>query len=93
MGAGVLAGILVGAVSGRLSQIAFNPLGLNLTPVVLLFVPIREMLYPGMAEDPFFRGFLWGALRRCGWKDIWIVQGMLLWLVAGAHLWGAQSGA
>lgn len=23
-------------------------------------------------EEPLFRGFLWGYLRRAGWKDIWI---------------------
>jgi membrane protease YdiL (CAAX protease family) len=86
LGIGVLTGIIVGALSGRLSKLEFNPLQSQLTLGVLVFLPIREMLYAGIAEEPFFRGFLWGALRRRGWKDIWVLmlQGMLFWL---AHIY------
>jgi hypothetical protein len=39
VGVGVLAGILVGALSGWLSKLEFNPLRLQLTPVVLVILP------------------------------------------------------
>ena len=28
--------------------------------------------YAAVSEEPFFRGFLWGALRKTGWKEVWI---------------------
>ncbi|HEY5156651.1 MAG TPA: CPBP family intramembrane glutamic endopeptidase [Anaerolineales bacterium] len=28
--------------------------------------------YAAVSEEPFFRGFLWGALRKVGWKEVWI---------------------
>jgi membrane protease YdiL (CAAX protease family) len=39
---------------------------------VWIFAPIQQMFYAGIIEEPFFRGFLWGALRKVGWKEIWI---------------------
>jgi membrane protease YdiL (CAAX protease family) len=43
---------------------------------------IQQMLSSGLAEEPFFRGFLWGCLRKTGLKDLWIwlVQAGLFWL-------------
>jgi membrane protease YdiL (CAAX protease family) len=36
----------------------------------------------GIGKEPFFRGFLWGSLRKTGLKDIWIwlAQAGLFWL-------------
>ncbi len=28
--------------------------------------------YAGVTEEPMFRGFLWGYLRKAGWRDWWI---------------------
>jgi membrane protease YdiL (CAAX protease family) len=28
--------------------------------------------YAAILEEPFFRGFLWGMLRKAGWKEVWI---------------------
>ena len=49
---------------------------------LLLFLPLQQMLFAGIIEEPFFRGFLWGALRKAGWKDpwIWLTQAGLFWL-------------
>lgn len=84
---GVLAGVVVGAFSGWLTRIELGSTpAQTLTLVVLVFLPLQQMLYAGIAEEPFFRGFLWGALRRAGWKDVWIciLQGALFWL---AHVY------
>jgi len=86
VGIGVLTGVIVGVLSGWLSLLEFNPSRSQLTMKVLMLLPIQEMLYAGIAEEPFFRGFLWGALRKRGWKEGWVlaVQGMLFWL---AHIY------
>jgi membrane protease YdiL (CAAX protease family) len=31
-----------------------------------------QLGYAAVAEEPLFRGFLWGYLRKAGWKDVWI---------------------
>jgi membrane protease YdiL (CAAX protease family) len=38
----------------------------------MLVNPVQQMFYAGGMEEPLFRGFLWGALRRAGWRDRWI---------------------
>jgi membrane protease YdiL (CAAX protease family) len=50
------------------------------------------MLYAGIAEEPFFRGFLWGSLRKLGLKDVWIwlIQAGLFWL---GHTYALVNGA
>ncbi|MGE5072970.1 MAG: lysostaphin resistance A-like protein [Anaerolineae bacterium] len=42
--------------------------------------------FAAAAEEPLFRGFLWGYLRRAGWSEgwVWLVQGSLFML---AHLY------
>jgi membrane protease YdiL (CAAX protease family) len=86
VGIGVLTGVIIGMLSGWLSRLEFNPSRSQLTMKVLMLLPVQEMLYAGIAEEPFFRGFLWGALRKRGWKDWWVlaVQGVLFWL---AHIY------
>lgn len=87
IGVGVVAGIAAGAFSGRLSKLEFvPPPGMRVTPGVLILLPVHQLLYAGIAEEPLFRGFLWGALRRAGWKDIWvlILQLALFWV---AHIY------
>ena len=84
---GVLAGVVVGAFSGWLARLEVGPPpGQRLTLAALTLLPVQQMLYAGIAEEPFFRGFLWGALRRAGWKDVWIwvLQAVLFWL---AHIY------
>lgn len=52
------------------------------TSTLLVFVPLWQMLYAGLGEEPFFRGFLWGSFRKTGLKDVWIwlLQAALFWL-------------
>ncbi len=46
--------------------------------------------YAAISEEPVFRGFLWGYLRKIGWRDLWIwlFQGLLFVL---AHLYYIKS--
>ena len=40
------------------------------------------MTWAAVLEEPLFRGFLWGYLRRVRWKDgwIWLFQALLITL-------------
>lgn len=38
-----------------------------------LIYPFYQLGYAAVPEEPVFRGFLWGGLRKAGVKDIWIL--------------------
>jgi len=33
---------------------------------------LYQLGYAAVTEEPLFRGFLWGALHKAGWKPLWI---------------------
>lgn len=39
----------------------------------LIFGIPYQLGYAAVSEEPLFRGFLWGWLRRIGWQDRWIL--------------------
>lgn len=83
VGIGVLAGIALAAYFAAAFRIASPGFGKTTpTSTELIFSPLWQMLYAGLGEEPFFRGFLWGGLRKTGLKDVWIwlVQAALFWL-------------
>jgi membrane protease YdiL (CAAX protease family) len=75
---GLLAGLLI-SVSGNLIpfQSALKNIHarqVNLIPV-FTSTGINILYHLGFApvnEEPLFRGFLWGYLRRYNWKEVWI---------------------
>lgn len=75
-------GIAFGALTGYGIRMQ-NPYRATrrLTTALVAFGPLQQMLHAGMAEEPLFRGFLWGALRRARWKEVWI------WLLQAALFW------
>lgn len=83
---GAVAGIALGAFFGLLIRIRSHGLAQRLTFLLVTLLPVQQMMHAGISEEPFFRGFLWGALRRTGLKDGWILllQGVLFWL---SHLY------
>jgi membrane protease YdiL (CAAX protease family) len=52
------------------------------TPALLILLPLRQMFTAALVEEIFFRGFLWGSLRKAGIKDVWcwLIQAGLFWL-------------
>ena len=70
---GITAGIVVGWVLGFLLRLQTPGSASTVTPQLLFFLPTIQLVHAGIAEEPFFRGFLWGALRKSGWKDGWIL--------------------
>jgi membrane protease YdiL (CAAX protease family) len=81
-------GIVVGYLFGYLLRLFPNFSGVSpkFDPILLLILPVTQLVRAGIAEEPLFRGFLWGYLRRLGWKDGWILvfQMGLFWV---AHIY------
>lgn len=71
--AGMATGIVSGILVGFLLRYQFPGGAEQLTPSLMFFLPTEQLVYAGIAEEPFFRGFLWGGLHRAGWKDSWIL--------------------
>ena len=86
----ILTGIILGVFVGILMRnnwpdiTKYKPLTqiFSLPAKVLIFLPMHQMFFAGIAEEPFFRGFLWGLLRKVGLNEIWIwlIQAGLFWL-------------
>jgi len=64
---------------------AYHPGAVSLIAQGLWLVPY-QIGYAAVSEEPLFRGFLWGHLRKLGWKDrtIWLFQAGLFTL---AHIY------
>jgi len=65
---GVVANVLV-----SLAMIAWMDYPVPPDPgKIALLSPLYQLGYAAVSEEPLFRAFLWGALRKAGWKDGWI---------------------
>lgn len=90
-GLGIIVGVVVALAIRVVASMfpgtseAAPPGGSSLMLVAFNFFPY-QIGYAGVAEEPLFRGFLWGKLRGSGWQElwIWIVQGVLF---AIAHVY------
>ncbi len=53
------------------SRSAFNPI---ISEILVSAVPsfFYQLGFAGITEEPLFRGFLWGYLRKAGWRERWI---------------------
>lgn len=94
-----LAGILGGSVAMIL--LAY-PMSLTI-PGALVFLPDPlarfgpdvlsfpyQLGYSAVTEEPLFRGFLWGCLRRSGWKEVWIWLAQAVLFMLG-HIYYLQQ--
>jgi membrane protease YdiL (CAAX protease family) len=76
-----------------LSDIFETPDMLGQYLLYLVRKPLQQAFYAGAMEEPLFRGFLWGALLRAGWKHGWICLfqaglfclGHIYYLLAGLY--------
>jgi membrane protease YdiL (CAAX protease family) len=53
------------------NDLTFRPDLFDLLAPVAMSFPY-QLGYAAVTEEPLFRGFLWGYLRKSGWKEIWI---------------------
>lgn len=97
-GVGILVGLLTAIVLSFPAAAQLQTMN-EMTPVGfwifgrILFAFIidfpYQLGYAAVSEEPLFRGFLWGYLRRSGWQDrwIWLFQAGLFML---AHIYYAN---
>ena len=76
-GWGLLAGLLTAAILGYPMSFQVDNVPASLPGLFpLTFMILRQVFYQlgyaAVTEEPLFRGFLWGYLRKAGWKDVWI---------------------
>jgi membrane protease YdiL (CAAX protease family) len=89
---GIAAGSVAGIVAGYISRYQIPGGAERLTPSLMFFLPTQQLVYAGINEEPFFRGFLWGGLRRAGWKDAWIlVFQTILFMIGHIYYFGRLS--
>lgn len=87
LGAGILTGMIMGIIAAyifshyqtpnlanreSISVILASPELIIKYLSLIILLPVIQMVLAGALEEPLFRGFLWGALRRSRWKDGWI---------------------
>jgi membrane protease YdiL (CAAX protease family) len=79
----IIVGICVGVIVGKILSIQTrdnNPMYPTiLTCVTEFFIQLGNA---AAIEEPLFRGFLWGFLKKLHWHDLWIwlFQAVLFWL-------------
>ncbi|MBN1872612.1 MAG: CPBP family intramembrane metalloprotease [Anaerolineae bacterium] len=76
-GWGLLAGLLTVVLLGYPASFQVEDVPARLPQVFpLVFTTLRGLFYQlgyaAVTEEPLFRGFLWGYLRKAGWKNVWI---------------------
>lgn len=87
--AGIAAGVVLGIMIGYVQRYQFSGATEPLTSSLMFFLPTQQLVSAAIAEEPFFRGFLWGALRRSGWKDGWIlIFQAVLFMIAHVYYFG-----
>lgn len=58
-----------------------------------LLSPVYQLGFAAVPEEPLFRGFLWGGLRKLGLKDFWIlIIQALLFLVGHIYYLNTDHG-
>lgn len=63
---GIVGGLIVGLSLGYLNGFGFGPRA-SFPALIVLFQ--RQLTFSATLEEPLFRGFLWGYLKKFGWND------------------------
>lgn len=82
---GIFSGIIFGIIIGFIDKIG-RPLNEINSPKLSLIILVQSLLMQlysaPLCEEPFFRGVLWGYLKKFGWAEskIWLFQALLFTL-------------
>ncbi|MBN1451088.1 MAG: CPBP family intramembrane metalloprotease [Anaerolineales bacterium] len=101
---GIVAGIIVGLVCGVASGFIIAQqdmlLGLERLEAAtslgsVLVLILHQASFAGLAEEPLFRGFLWGYLKKAGWNEnkILVYQAALFSLAHLQYLFAGYWGS
>ncbi|TFG32023.1 CPBP family intramembrane metalloprotease [Candidatus Thorarchaeota archaeon] len=83
---GVVVGIVVGLILGTLESMLFPVVRIPISLFEIVTLLMYQLINAAAVEEPVFRGFLWGHLRKRGMKDshVFIFQALLFWI---AHIY------
>ncbi|MDF2884076.1 MAG: Abortive infection protein [Clostridiaceae bacterium] len=82
----ILIGIAAGAITAIISSYFLSKqvsnTGMKATFSVVLITILTQLTNAAIFEEPFFRGVLWGVLKKLRWKEGWIylTQAALFWI-------------
>ena len=76
VGLGAAAAALLGFLMAKFQPMTENPEKGSFSLAMLCAVFVSQLTRAAVDEEPLFRGFLWGFLRKAGWHDagIWLFQ-------------------
>ncbi len=90
--------ILIGLAIGAITAIISSPLlskqvtntGMKATASIVVMSFLTQLTNAAIFEEPFFRGILWGVLKKYKCKDLWIclIQAVLFWI---SHIYYINS--
>jgi membrane protease YdiL (CAAX protease family) len=70
-------------MEGFLLRFQITRIAGKIVPSLFYILPTQQLVIAAIPEEPLFRGFLWGVLKRYKWRDVWI-----LFFQAGLFLFG-----
>jgi membrane protease YdiL (CAAX protease family) len=87
-GIGILVGVAQALLLGYPMSLQLDPSFQNYKPILfnellpILPIFVYQLGMAAVTEEPLFRGFLWGHLRKAGWNEwgIWLFQALLFML-------------
>jgi membrane protease YdiL (CAAX protease family) len=83
---GAAVGVVMAVAVGMLLSWQDTRSDQAVTASMFVLFPLTQLTNAAIQEEPLFRGFLWGYLRKAGWKEswVWLFQAALFWL---AHIY------
>lgn len=79
---GMAAGAFTAVISSFFLSKQVNNSGIKATFSFAVISILTQITNAAILEEPFFRGILWGALKKLRWKEGWIfiTQALLFWI-------------
>lgn len=68
-----IVGFLYAIVVGALYQSFTKRTTIEATFPIFILLFITQLSNAALSEEPLFRGFIWGYLRKRNWKEYWIL--------------------
>lgn len=69
----IIAGILFATIMGITYQSFTNHTTMEASLPIFIYLLITQLNNAALSEEPLFRGFIWGYLKKRNWKEHWIL--------------------
>jgi len=68
-----IVGLLYAVLTGIIYKSFTKPSPMEATFPIFIFLFITQLNNAALSEEPLFRGFIWGYLKKRNWKEHWIL--------------------